>query len=313
MGSTRMLQTSLPYKRVVDLAFKKFKPTKLNPSSPSNPVVVNLHGLFGSGRSFSAVGRRMAQDLNTEVYNLDLRNHGQSPLARPYNYLTLTEDVVNFLHHQFGGERPISIVGFSLGGRVGLLTTLSRRINIVKCISIDMPPYRVSSLSDVIMQNYSTMLKLCDRTLRVEKGVKSWKDDILKVFRALPANTDPGVALYFAQGFLEVKKNEEPYDPATDVDPYVDYKLPLCEMTDLIDIVKDCPAIEMLEPGKFKRTTQASVLFMRGLQSPLFRDSFSALSDFYPNHSVVEFNTGHIIMNEAPEQCYKSCIEHLKD
>ncbi|CEP61034.1 putative hydrolase LALA0_S02e05270g [Lachancea lanzarotensis] len=302
--------SSLPYKSVVDLAFRQFKPTSPN---PSKPIVVSLHGLFGSTRAFAAVGKRMAQDLNTEVYNLDLRNHGKSPSARPYDYLTLTKDVVTFLHDKFGRNHPISIVGFSMGGKVGLLSSLSRQINVVKCISIDMPPYKVSSISDTFMANYDLMLKICNRTVKVERGVKGWKDNVLKLFRALPANTYPGLALYFAQGFLEVKDNDKTYDATRDADPYVNYRLPLCEMKDWINVVEDSPTISTLPHNEFKLKTEAPVMFMRGLRSPLFRDSHSSLGKHFPNHSVVEFDTGHIIMADAPDKFYTSCIEFLSE
>ncbi|SCU92619.1 LAFA_0F11782g1_1 [Lachancea sp. 'fantastica'] len=303
------LKSSLPYKSVVDLAFRQLKPATLN--QPLKPIVVNLHGLFGSSRSFAAVSRKMVQDLNTEVYSLDLRNHGKSPSASPYDYLTQTRDVVKLLHDQFGKERPISIVGFSMGGKVGLLSALSRQINVVKCISIDMPPYKVSSIGKTFMENYDLMLKISDRTYKVEKGVKGWREKILKLFRALPSNSDPGYALYFAHGFLEVKDNDATFNATKDADPYVNYRLPLDDLKCLLNDVKDSPVIETLPREEFRQKAHGQILFMRGLRSPLFRDSHSSLLEHFPSHTVAEFNTGHIIMSEAPNEFYTSCIEFL--
>ncbi|SCV05204.1 LANO_0H02344g1_1 [Lachancea nothofagi CBS 11611] len=308
MKPTILLDSKLPYKNVVDLAYRHIKSKSVN---SNNPAVVNLHGLFGSGRMFGAIAKRLANDLNTDVYNVDIRNHGNSPIAKPYDYLTLTNDVIHLLRNQIGHERPISIIGFSMGGKIGLLSSLSRRLNVVKCISIDMPPYETLKLGKDITENYDTIVKLCRREIKVQKGHKGWKDQIIKTFQNLPVNKRPGAALYFSEGFLEVKDNMKPFDSSADADPYVNYKVPLLEMPDLLDNIKTGLNVNDLDPLAFKKKAAARVLFMRGLSSPLISDNYDMLCTHFPNCRVQEFDTGHAIMIESPTEFYQSCVKHL--
>ncbi|SCU87060.1 LADA_0E01750g1_1 [Lachancea dasiensis] len=302
------LMNKLPYKSVVDLAFHHVR----QPSTKvSEPLIVNLHGLFGSARSFGALGKRLANDLNTDVFNVDLRNHGRSPLAKPYDYLTLTRDLVHLLHTTVGEKRPIAIMGFSLGGKVALMSALSRKINVVKCISIDMPPYHLGDLSEDIKENFNTIQSISNRLVKIKKGSKNWKESVLSIFRNLPVNCNPGTALYFAQGFLEVKGNSKLFDPSTDMDPYINYRIPRGEMTDILEVVKKSPNINELDPLEFRKSTTVPVLFMRALKSPLFVNSNDGLSAHFPNFTLKEFNTGHSIVTEAPTEFYKSCLKHL--
>ncbi|MDE2634277.1 MAG: alpha/beta fold hydrolase, partial [Paracoccaceae bacterium] len=43
----------------------------------NNPPLLIVHGLFGSGRNWSVIAKRLS-DMR-QVFAVDLRNHGQSP------------------------------------------------------------------------------------------------------------------------------------------------------------------------------------------------------------------------------------------
>src|SRR5207249_7404354 len=84
------------------------------------PLVL-LHGGFGTVEMFGpnvdllAAGRR--------VIGVDLQSHGRSPAAdRPMRFETMADDI-EALIHSLGLERA-SIMGFSLGGGVGLRTAI---------------------------------------------------------------------------------------------------------------------------------------------------------------------------------------------
>ncbi|CUS22880.1 LAQU0S07e02234g1_1 [Lachancea quebecensis] len=308
MSVKKLVHEKLPYKAIVDLAYTHFKSP--DPST-QRPAIVTLHGLFGSGKTFGSVGRKLSKDLGTEVYNLDLRNHGKSEVARPYDYLTMAGDVVKFLEDKIGPEKPVSLVGFSMGGKVGLLTSLSRAVNVHKCVSIDMPPYTVKDLGTDVEQNYCKILEFCNRKIKVEKGDRGWKDKVVKIFREIPANKNAGAALYFSQGFTQLKANNRPFDPALDFDPYIDYKFPLIEMTDLLDQIKCWPAEADRSRGGYRQRSDIPVLFMKGLKSPMIENSYEKLGVTFPNYEVQEFNTGHVLITEAPHEFYESCLAFL--
>jgi pimeloyl-ACP methyl ester carboxylesterase len=84
------------------------------------PLIL-LHGGFGSIEMFGpnvellAAGRR--------VVGVDLQSHGRSPATdRPMRFETMAEDVAALIR-SFGLERA-AIMGFSLGGAVGLRTAI---------------------------------------------------------------------------------------------------------------------------------------------------------------------------------------------
>ncbi|CAR23425.1 putative hydrolase [Lachancea thermotolerans CBS 6340] len=308
MPIKRLVHEKLPYKPVVDLAYTHFKSPDFN---TQRPPVVTLHGLFGSGKTFGSVGRKLSKDLGTEVYNLDLRNHGKSEIAKPYDYLTMARDVAKFLEDKIGPQKPVSLVGFSMGGKVGLLTSLSKAVNVHKCVSIDMPPYNVDDLGTDVDQNYGKILEFCNKKIKVEKGSKGWKDKVIKIFREVPTNKNAGAALYFSQGFTQLPVNNKPFDQARDLDPYIDYKAPLLEMTDLLDQIKSWPDEVVLSREGYRIRSDTPVLFMKGLKSPMIKSTYEKLGHIFPNYEVQEFDTGHVLITEAPDEFYKSCSAFL--
>ncbi|SCW00967.1 LAFE_0D02102g1_1 [Lachancea fermentati] len=306
----RYLHRSLSYSPLVELAFSHFKPQEKN---AQKPAILMLHGLFGCRKNFHFVGKALSSDLNTDVYSVDLRNHGQSPLAKPYDYITLTKDVIHFIERQMGPETPVYIVGFSLGGRVGLLSSLSKKVNIKKCISVDMPPYPLSSLDAVLVQNYNKMMEIETRTVKIRKGTRKWRDEVLKEFRNVPANKSNQVALYFASGFLQVKNNDREDKLSRDADEYINYSMPLLEMPDLFQKVMEWPDITKLNRDEFSSVSRSRVLFMRALKSPFISSDYSLLSKHYPNCTVEEFDTGHVLIGEAPKKFYQQTLAFCLD
>lgn len=87
------------------------------------PVVL-IHGFLGSGRNLSSLAKRWAQKDPSLWFLLpDLPGHGTSPgLAPDADLTTMARDVIATARSQ-GIEGPLSIVGHSLGGRVGLAAT----------------------------------------------------------------------------------------------------------------------------------------------------------------------------------------------
>src|SRR6266487_5681605 len=84
------------------------------------PLIL-LHGGFGSVDMFGpnvellAAGRR--------VIGVDLQSHGRSPAAdRPMRFETMADDIAALVR-SLGFERA-AIMGFSLGGGVGLRTAI---------------------------------------------------------------------------------------------------------------------------------------------------------------------------------------------
>ena len=84
------------------------------------PLII-LHGLFGISDNWVTFGRRIA-DEGFDVIIPDQRNHGLSPHSDVFNYLALTDDLMELIED----ERLINpiLLGHSMGGKVAMRFTL---------------------------------------------------------------------------------------------------------------------------------------------------------------------------------------------
>lgn len=78
------------------------------------PVLVVLHGLLGSSRNWSTVGRALQKQF--DVHLVDLRNHGQSSHAESMRWAELVKDLENY--YAKNGIQDATLMGHSLGGKV---------------------------------------------------------------------------------------------------------------------------------------------------------------------------------------------------
>jgi pimeloyl-ACP methyl ester carboxylesterase len=86
----------------------------------SGPRVVFVHGLFGQGRNWTTIARKLAEDGH-RVTLLDLPNHGHSPWTDRVDYGDMAEFVAAEL--ALLGE-PVTLVGHSMGGKVAMQLAL---------------------------------------------------------------------------------------------------------------------------------------------------------------------------------------------
>jgi pimeloyl-ACP methyl ester carboxylesterase len=85
-----------------------------------SPLIL-LHGAFGSVEMFGPNVEHLA--AHHQVIGVDLQSHGRSPATdRPMRYETMADDVAALIAHL--GLEHVAIMGFSLGGAVGLRTAI---------------------------------------------------------------------------------------------------------------------------------------------------------------------------------------------
>jgi esterase len=99
------------------------------------PVAI-LHGLFGAGRNWAGIARRLAASYR--VIAFDLRNHGASPWAEPMDYAAMAEDVRAAM--QTRGHPCYALIGHSMGGKVAMLTALGDREAVERLVVVDIAP-----------------------------------------------------------------------------------------------------------------------------------------------------------------------------
>lgn len=100
------------------------------------PAVVVLHGLFGAGRNWLTVARKLGDRFTFHL--TDLRNHGASPHAAGMSYIDMADDV-EALIKRLGLDSAI-VVGHSMGGKVAMTLALLRPDLVRRLINIDIAP-----------------------------------------------------------------------------------------------------------------------------------------------------------------------------
>jgi pimeloyl-ACP methyl ester carboxylesterase len=86
----------------------------------TGPRVVFVHGLFGQGKNWTTIARRLAEEGH-RVTLLDLPNHGHSPWTDRVDY----GDMAEFVAAEIAllGD-PVTLVGHSMGGKVSMQLAL---------------------------------------------------------------------------------------------------------------------------------------------------------------------------------------------
>ena len=103
----------------------------------SGPQVVFLHGLFGQGKNFTSLAKELA--AGARVTLLDLPDHGRSPWSAAVSYPAMADAVATTLAARAGGG-PVSVVGHSMGGKVGMALALLRPELVERLCVVDVSP-----------------------------------------------------------------------------------------------------------------------------------------------------------------------------
>lgn len=98
------------------------------------PKILILHGLMGSLRNWSMVGKLLSK--NFEVHLIDLRNHGESIWAETMDWGELANDLIDYLDSQ-ELETPINLLGHSYGGKIAMYFATINPDRVDKLVVVD--------------------------------------------------------------------------------------------------------------------------------------------------------------------------------
>lgn len=116
------------------LNYKKF----ITPGDMEKPMLVILHGLFGSSDNWRGWAKYLEADF--DIFLPDLRNHGKSYTAPGMTYTEQAEDVIELIESNRSKSQKIHLLGHSMGGKTAMMVALLRNDLISSLIVGDIGP-----------------------------------------------------------------------------------------------------------------------------------------------------------------------------
>ena len=95
-----------------------------------------MHGMFGSLSNLGLIGRALSE--NYTVISVDLRNHGESPHSQEMDYSCMANDIFELMDDLNLGMA--TLIGHSMGGKVGMQVALNHPKRVHKLIVADIAP-----------------------------------------------------------------------------------------------------------------------------------------------------------------------------
>ncbi|WP_010140984.1 alpha/beta fold hydrolase [Oceanicola sp. S124] len=100
----------------------------------ATPLVI-AHGLFGSGRNWGVISKRLA--AARPVIAVDMRNHGSSPREDEHSYPAMAADLAEVIAAE---GRPCHLLGHSMGGKAAMALALSQPALLDRLVVADVAP-----------------------------------------------------------------------------------------------------------------------------------------------------------------------------
>ncbi|KAF1957285.1 alpha/beta-hydrolase [Byssothecium circinans] len=250
-----------------------------------DPILI-MHGLFGSKRNHRSVSNAFARALSRPVYNLDLRNHGDSPHDKPHNYTSIASDVVSFLQtHKLHNS---TLIGHSMGAKTAMTMALQDPNCCANIVAVDNAPVDAALASD-FPKYVEGMRRVEDAKCMSQKAA----DEILEPYaKELPVR----------QFLLTNLIRQHPREP------YI-FKIPIKVLGNALDDMADFP-FKNPDEARFSKPA----LFVRGTKSHYVSDeTLPIIGRFFPRFELRDVESGHWVISEKPEEFIKVVSEFLRD
>jgi esterase len=99
------------------------------------PPLLIAHGLFGSGRNWGVIARRLAD--RRDVLTVDMRNHGVSPRFAGQTYPEMAADLAEVIRAHGG---TADVLGHSMGGKAAMVLALQEGALVRRLVVADIAP-----------------------------------------------------------------------------------------------------------------------------------------------------------------------------
>ncbi|KAL5614201.1 hypothetical protein BROUX41_000040 [Berkeleyomyces rouxiae] len=265
----------------VQLSFEIQHPP--NPLREPRPIVM-MHGLFGCKKNNRTISKVLARELRRPVYNIDLRNHGDSPHSERHDYVALAADVFAFISH-LEMDKP-TIIGHSMGAKTAMTLALAAPDSITDVIPVDNSP-----LDQALGSDFGKYIQIMELIERSNVMTRAQADAILAPY-------EPSLAV---RQFLL----QNLYRPAHGT-PFK-FRNPLAVLAKSLNHMGDFP-FKSAKEARF----QKPALFVRGTKSSYVPDEVIPLiGDFFPLFRMADIDAGHWVISENPAYFKEAVVEFL--
>lgn len=247
------------------------------------PVVVVIHGLYGSSDNWMNMGKRLAE--NHTVYMIDQRNHGRSPFADEHTFDAMRDDLAAFFKkHQI---EKATLLGHSMGGKTAMWFAADYPEKVEKLVIADIAPKDYLQLKDNSQYHLHCNILLALKELDFSRVKKRKEVDDLLSERI----DDSRIRQFLLKNVTKDKKTKQ-YKWRLNVEVLYDY------LDEIVGGVNRQWFDDRLP------ITSYPVIFIRGLKSNYIMDEdIPLIKEIYPDATIVDIpGAGHWLHAEKPDE-----------
>lgn len=252
----------------------------------SGPAILVLHGLFGMSDNWITIGNNLAKKGFT-THLLDLRNHGRSSHADSHRYTDMCEDILLYLEQQHLDN--VSIIGHSMGGKLGMIFGLLYPEKIRQLVVIDMAPSTYQENSNSYHANIIKTLLQID--LNNHSSRKTIREELLQKLH------DLALVLFLSKNIGKDAKNR------------LHWKINLPVLQQFLQhLYIGLEELDIYAPSPVK------TLFVKGNNSDYYQEKHEGdRLHFFPDSDLVGIDdAGHWLHSEQPDILLKIILQFFK-
>ncbi|XP_038054830.1 protein ABHD11-like [Patiria miniata] len=270
-------------KRAVKLAYNVVGPASLTDNSP----VVILHGLFGSKSNWATFAKKIHRETQRTIFTVDVRNHGNSEHGDGMGTEAMRDDLLMLMRNELRLDRCI-LIGHSLGGRIAMVTALSKPHLIDKLVVVDVSPVPTGSAFQI--PEFIAAMKAVefDQSVSLAQNRKNAGKQLQAVIK------DVGLLQFILTN-------------VTERDGVCQWRLNLDGLeAGIPDLHADLPT--------FNNTYDGPVVFIRGSRSNYIRmDHLPAMKKLFPTATIATVEgAGHFVHSEKPREFLETVAPFLR-
>lgn len=255
----------------------------------TGPVLVVVHGLYGSSDNWLNIGKRLAKRYT--VYLIDQRNHGRSPFADTHTYNDMRNDLHDFfVQHNI---EKATVLGHSMGGKTAMWFAADYPEKVEKLVIADIAPKDYMLLKNdsqfYLHQNILLAMQEIDFT---QIKSRSDVDDVMA-----EKIDDERIRQFLLKNVARDKKTKRYY-----------WRLNAEVLYNHLDEIVSGVNRRWLD-DRFPITAYP-VIFIRGLKSHYILPEDEALiKEIYPDSRIIDIpEAGHWLHAERPKEFMKAVL-----